>query len=81
MKNNAILPAQWADYLHKQPETGMDYHIVSITLDDGTQVDDVAIIHSHIIGEIRGHPDMIIDPSRIAGVKVTHNKWPFRKTI
>ena len=74
-----VLPKRWAEFLHGQPETGMDYQVVSITLDDGTKIEDVAIVHSHIIGEIRNQPDMTFDPERIASIEVTHRKWQFRR--
>jgi hypothetical protein len=73
------LPKQWSEYLHKQPETGMDYQVVAVTLRDGRRIEDVAVIHSHIIGEVRGHSDVPFEPEDITGIEVTHRKWEFRR--
>jgi len=78
-EKNKVLPKRWAEFLQHQPETGMDYQVVSITLDDGTKIEDVAIIHSHIIGEIRNQPEMAFDPEHITSIEVTHRKWQFNK--
>jgi len=71
------LPKQWSDFLLDQPETGMGYQTVSITLQDGRIIEDVAIIASHIIGEIRGQPGLSFDPKEIAKIEVTHRRWKF----
>jgi hypothetical protein len=55
----------------------MGYQIVRLTLADGRIIDDVAIIESHIIGEIRGRSDFAFDPESIVAVEITHNKWDF----
>lgn len=73
------LPQQWAEFLHKQPETGMDYQTVTVTLRDGRAFDDVAIIHSCYIGEVRGHDVVPFSPDEIASIKLTHSKWEFRR--
>ena len=73
------LPKEWSEFLHKKPETGMDYQIVSVTLRDGRKVEDVAIIHSSIIGEVRGYPDVPFEPADITGIELTHRKWQFRR--
>lgn len=71
------LPARWSEYLQKQPETGMDYHVVSVKLADGSEFDDVTIIHCSIVGEVRGHSGTPFDPESIVQMEVTHNKWQF----
>jgi hypothetical protein len=73
------LPKRWAEFLFRQAETGMGYQVVTITLDDGTKIEDVAIVESEIIGEIRNQPEMTFDPERIASIEVTHRKWQFRR--
>jgi hypothetical protein len=73
------LPEWWSQYLVKQPETGMDYHVVNLTFKDGTIIQDVAIIHSSIIGEIRERDDVSIVPDDIIAIEVTHRKWQFKQ--
>jgi hypothetical protein len=86
MKDKFVkLPQQWSDYLQSQPETGMDYHVVTLTMQDGTKIEDVAIIGSHIIGEIRQvgiireKKELPFDPKEIESIEVTHRKWQFRR--
>ena len=50
----AALPEYWNKFLLTQPEPGMDYQIVAITLRDGRVIEDVAIVGASIIGEVRG---------------------------
>jgi hypothetical protein len=78
-EKNKMLPKRWAEFLHKQPETGMGYQVVSLTLDDETRIENVAIIESQIIGEIKDQPDISFDPKRITAIEVTHRKWKFRR--
>lgn len=73
------LPPIWQNYLAKQAETGMGYQVVAVTLRDGRRFDDVAIIQSSQIGEVRGHPDVPFEPDEIANVELTHRKWDFRR--
>ena len=56
----------------------MGYHTVSITLQDGRRIEDVAIIEAHIIGEIRGQSDLVFDPETIAKIEVTNRRWKLR---
>ena len=69
------LPQHWSQFLLRQPETGMDYQIVDVTLRDGRVVRDVAIVGASLIGEIRGRSDIPFDPADITHIEVTHNKW------
>ena len=73
------LPKAWSEFLAKKPETGMDYQVVSVTLRDGRKIEDVAIIQSSIIGEVRGHADVPFEPADITGIELTHRKWEFRR--
>ena len=79
------LPERWSKFLQSQPETGLDYHVVDLTLGDGSKIHDVAIVGSSIIAEIKdlglvqGLPGLPFDPHDIADITVTHNKWDFRR--
>jgi len=73
------LPEHWIQFLARQPETGMTYQIVDITLRDGRVVRDVAIVGSSLVGEVRGHRDIPFDPADITHIEVTHNKWDFQR--
>ena len=57
----------------------MGYQTVAITLRDGRKVEDVAIIESHIVGEVRGCTDIPFEPEDIVNVELTHRRWEFRK--
>jgi len=71
------LPKKWQEILAKKPETGMGYQVVNLTLEDGRQINDVVIIQSALIGEIRGG-DVPFDVETITAVELTHKKWHFR---
>jgi hypothetical protein len=73
------LPEHWSKFLLKQPETGMTYQIVDVTLRDGRIVRDVAIIQSELVGAARGHTEIPFDPADIVDIKLTHHKWDFQK--
>ena len=73
------LPEHWSKFLLNQPEIGMSYQIVDVRLRDGRIVRDVAIIQSELVGEVRGHAEILFDPADIVDIKVTHNKWDFQK--
>lgn len=73
------LPVRWSQYLATQPETGMDFQVVNITLNDGTVIQDVSIINASIIGEIRGFDHIPFAPEDIVAVELTHRKWQFKR--
>jgi hypothetical protein len=73
------LPTVWSQFLATKPETGMGYQVVAVTLRDGRRIEDVAVIESHIIGEVRGHADIPFEPDDIADVELTHRRWEFRR--
>ena len=77
---NRAIPKKWQEFLAKKPETGMGYHVVNLLLDDGKRINDVAIIQSALIGEIRGG-DVPFDPEKIIEIELTHKKWNFRNPI
>ena len=72
------LPKKWSKVLLRQPETGMGYQIVAVTLRDGRIVPDVVIVGGSVIGEVRGHSEIPFDPAEIEHIEVTHNKWDFQ---
>ena len=72
------LPEHWSKFLLSQPETGMDYQVVAITLRDGRVIPDVAIVHHSIVCEVRGHSDIAFHPADITHIEVTHRKWDFQ---
>jgi hypothetical protein len=74
-----ILPKIWSEFLVKKPETGMGYQVVSVTLRDGRKIEDVAIIQSSIIGEVRGHHDIPFESDDITNLELTHRKWEFKR--
>jgi hypothetical protein len=60
-------------------ETGMGYQVISVTLSDRRKIDDVAVVDSHVIGEVRGYESVPFDPAEIVAVELTHNRWRFRR--
>src|SRR5205809_7859208 len=54
----AMLPEKWSKFLLAQPETGMGYQIVAVTLRDGRVIEDVVISGSSIVDEVRGFADI-----------------------
>jgi hypothetical protein len=75
----ASLLERWSKFLLTQPETGMDYQVVAVTLRDGRVIEDVTIVHHSLIGEVRGHADIPFDPADITHIEVTHRKWDFQR--
>jgi len=75
------LPLKWSSFLYKKAESGMGYQVVDIVLNDETVVKDVAIIESHLIGQIRGYKGHMppFDVANIKDIKLTHNRWDFSK--
>jgi hypothetical protein len=72
------LPKKWQEFLAQKSETGMGYQVVNLLLEDGRKIEDVAIIQSALIGEIRAG-DVLFDPKKIVEIEVTHKKWNFRR--
>lgn len=68
------LSDKWAPFLTSQPETGMSYQVVSITLTDGSCFVD-AVIVGGCITRIRGRADIPFVEDQIAEIRVTHGKW------
>jgi hypothetical protein len=72
------LPKIWSEYLVSKPETGMGYQVVAVTLKDGKRIEDVAIVQSSLIAEVRGCDGVPFEPNDIASLELTHRKWKFR---
>ena len=72
------LPQHWIDRLITQPETGMGYQVVSVSLKDGCRYDRVVINSGYVtrIYKVTGIPFAADD---IAEIIVTHDKWDFSK--
>lgn len=64
------LSEQWSEILLLQPETGMGYQKVDITLKDGTVYQDVDIVNGDHIIEVSGLPDVPFDNDDIAEIIV-----------
>jgi hypothetical protein len=71
------LPDRWSKFLVTQPETGMDYQIVAVTLRDGRVIDDVVVVGGSAV-EVRACTEVPFDPAEITHIEVTHRKWDFR---
>jgi len=71
-----MLPEKWIEYLMSQPESGMGYQIVTIVLEDGRRFDNVVIIQSALIGEVKGHDEIPFDSKDIISIEVrSHRKY------
>jgi hypothetical protein len=57
----------------------MGYQVVDVVLNGGAMFKDVAVLDAHIVGEVRGHATVPFDPTEIAEVTLTHNRWEFRR--
>ena len=73
-----MLPKVWQEFLVKKPETGMGYQVVSLRLKDGRKIDDVVVIQSSLIGEIRTQAKIDFDPNEIVEIELAHRKWNFQ---
>jgi hypothetical protein len=71
------LPKSWSDRLVKQPESGMGYQIVTVTLRDGRKFE-AAVTESHILGSVRGCTDIPFDVEEIVGIEVIPD-WLLRR--
>jgi len=72
------IPDKFIKELMSQPETGMDYQIVSIILKDGRRFNQVSIVGGRI-GHIRGMDNIPFKEEDIDQIIVTHEKWDFSK--
>jgi hypothetical protein len=67
------LSKKWAPILLSQPETGMDYQIVSVFLQDGRRFDRITIVGG-MITNIAGSKEIPFREEEITDIKVTHEK-------
>ena len=65
---------RFADYLRRQPETGMGYWIVTVYLKDGRVFPQVAV-NSGIITRVRNFDNVPFVEADIDHLEVTHDKW------
>lgn len=70
------VPEKWLSYLLTEPETGMNYQIASVWLQDGTRYDQVVISGGYIT-QVRGYRDVPFGGEQIERIKLTHKKWNF----
>lgn len=77
MKRLVPIPPEWATNRKRQKETGMGYHVVSVTLKSGKHFDQVVASEGCVI-HVRGHKDVPFTPDDVASVDVNHKRWNFR---
>jgi hypothetical protein len=71
------LPQKWIDYLLKQPESGMGYQIVTVTLREGQKFE-AAVSGGAILGCGSRAPGVPFDPADITGIEVVPD-WILRR--
>ena len=69
------LPAPWADFLSRQPETGRDFHTGDVILRNGKLFRDVVFIGRAFIGEVKGYDELPFEPSDIIEIQLTDIRW------
>ena len=55
----------------------MGYQVVKIILKDGREFNQVAVIQSSVIGQIRGMKEIPFKGEDIDKIILTHEKWKF----
>lgn len=78
MKRLIQFPHEYASLLKRHRETGMGYHVVSVTLKSGKRFDQVLTSEGCVI-QVRGHRDVPFTPEEVAAVDVNHRSWNFRE--
>jgi hypothetical protein len=68
---------RFADYFRNQPETGMDYYVVTVLLKDGRVFPQTVVSGGHLI-RIRGHKEVPFLEADINCFEITHDKWDWR---
>lgn len=71
------IPNEWADSLRRQEETGLGYHVVSVSLRDGRRFDQVVASEGGVI-QVRGYSEVPFQQDEVASVHVNHRRWNFR---
>ena len=72
------LPQEWIDRVLLQPESGMGYHIVTVTLTGGRRFEQ-CVFNSGYISRGRGHRSVPFSAEEIAAIAVTHDRWDFNR--
>ncbi len=80
MKRLIPIPRELAVNLRRQNETGMGYHVVSVTLKSGKRFDQVVASEGCVI-HVRGHKDVPFTPEDVASVDLNHKRWNFREEV
>jgi hypothetical protein len=74
------LSDKWGPRLVNQPETGMDYQVVTIILKDGRKFKQ-AIHSGGFVTKIRGYDTIPFSEDETEDIVATHDKWDKEKTI
>jgi hypothetical protein len=69
------LPESLRQQLLDSPETGADFHVVDLTLANGTRVRDVAIVNCSLIAAVRGKPFVWFSSADVVALEMTHRRW------
>jgi hypothetical protein len=80
MKRLVPIPHEHATLLKHHRETGIGYHVVSVTLKNGKHFDQVITSEGCVI-QVRGHRDVPFSPEEVAAVDVNHKAWNFREPV
>jgi len=80
MKRLTPIPHEHATLLKHHRETGIGYHVVSVTLKNGKHFDQVVTSEGCVI-QVRGHRDVPFSPEEVAAVDVNHKAWNFREPV
>jgi hypothetical protein len=78
MKRLIQFPLEFSTHLQEHKETGMGYHVVSVTLKSGKHFDQVVTSQGCVI-QVRGHREVPFTPEEVASVDVNHKQWNFRE--
>ena len=71
------LSRKWIEQLRSQPETGMGYQVVTITLKDGRVFPQTVVDSGYLTG-IRGQAEIPFSVEAIAEIALTHDKWDWK---
>jgi hypothetical protein len=80
MKRLVPIPHEHASLLKHHRETGMGYHVISVTLKNGKHFEQVLTSEGCVI-QVRGHRDVPFSPEDVAAVDVNHKRWNFREAV
>jgi hypothetical protein len=78
MKRLTQIPHEFSARVQGHKETGMGYHVVSVTLKSGKHFDQVVTSQACVI-QVRGHREVPFTPEEVASVDVNHKQWNFRE--